>query len=49
MQPLQFADPPQAPLAERMRPASLDRVIGQGGRKLHGMPLYARPSKRRRL
>jgi putative ATPase len=29
MQPLQFSDPPQAPLAERMRPASLDRVIGQ--------------------
>lgn len=29
MQPLQFSDPPLAPLAERMRPATLDRVIGQ--------------------
>ena len=29
MQPLQFSDPPLAPLAERMRPSSLDRVIGQ--------------------
>ena len=29
MQPLQFADPPQAPLAERMRPTSLGDVIGQ--------------------
>ena len=29
MQPLQFSDPPLAPLAERMRPDSLDRVIGQ--------------------
>ena len=29
MQPLQFADPPLAPLAERMRPTSLDNVIGQ--------------------
>jgi len=29
MQPLQFSEPPPAPLAERMRPVSLDRVIGQ--------------------
>ncbi len=29
MQPLQFSEPPLAPLAERMRPVSLDRVIGQ--------------------
>ncbi|MFC2078349.1 replication-associated recombination protein A [Candidatus Bipolaricaulota bacterium] len=29
MQPLQFSDPPLAPLAERMRPISLDRVVGQ--------------------
>jgi len=29
MQPLQFCEPPLAPLAERMRPDSLDRVIGQ--------------------
>ena len=29
MQPLQFSEPPLAPLAERMRPDSLDRVIGQ--------------------
>jgi putative ATPase len=29
MQPLQFSEPSQAPLAERMRPTTLDRVIGQ--------------------
>ncbi len=29
MQPLQFSDPPLAPLAERMRPTTLDDVIGQ--------------------
>ena len=29
MQPLQFSEPPLAPLAERMRPVSLDRVMGQ--------------------
>ena len=29
MQPLQFSEPPLAPLAERMRPDSLDQVIGQ--------------------
>ncbi len=29
MEPLPFAPPPPAPLAERMRPASLDGVIGQ--------------------
>jgi len=29
MQPLQFSQPPLAPLAERMRPVSLDHVIGQ--------------------
>jgi putative ATPase len=29
MHMLQFSDPPQAPLAERMRPDSLDEVIGQ--------------------
>ena len=29
MQPLQFSELPLAPLAERMRPVSLDRVIGQ--------------------
>ncbi len=29
MQPLQFSEPPLAPLAERMRPDSLDRVMGQ--------------------
>lgn len=29
MQPLQFSEPPLAPLAERMRPDSLDHVIGQ--------------------
>jgi len=29
MQPLQFSEPPLAPLAERMRPTTLDDVIGQ--------------------
>ncbi len=29
MQPLQFSDPPPAPLAERLRPKTLDQVIGQ--------------------
>jgi len=29
MQPLQFSEPPLAPLAERMRPVSLDGVMGQ--------------------
>jgi len=29
MEPLQFTDPPPAPLAERMRPVALDDVIGQ--------------------
>ncbi len=29
MQPLQFSEPPLAPLAERMRPVSLNHVIGQ--------------------
>jgi len=29
MQPLQFTDSPLAPLAERMRPTTLDHVIGQ--------------------
>jgi putative ATPase len=29
MQPLQFSDPPLAPLAERMRPDALEDVIGQ--------------------
>ena len=30
MEPLPFAPPPPAPLAERMRPTSLEDVIGQG-------------------
>jgi len=29
MDPLRFSDPPPAPLAERMRPTSLDEVVGQ--------------------
>lgn len=29
MEPLAFASPPPAPLAERMRPESLDKVVGQ--------------------
>jgi len=29
MDPLQFAPPPQAPLAERMRPQTIDEVVGQ--------------------
>jgi len=29
MEPLQFADPPPAPLAERMRPTCLEEVVGQ--------------------
>jgi putative ATPase len=29
MEPLQFTPPPQAPLAERMRPSSIEGVVGQ--------------------
>ncbi len=39
MQPLQFTDPPPAPLAERMRPNTLDGVIGQDDLIGHSGPL----------
>jgi len=39
MEPLKFAPPPPAPLAERMRPQTLDDVVGQESLLGPGAPL----------